>query len=163
MKYAKFDEAGLPVAFYDDSVQAIPDEAVEITVAQWSEMLANQGKRRWNGHALEEYSSAFDPALVLAFIKGAAYDVILAIVPMWKQINMTAKSVEIADKKAQGTATDEEVALSEQIRAVWAKTEAVRAKSDELEEAYVLAADNLSADDKATIRATLAAAANPEV
>lgn len=163
MKFAVFTENGLPLAFFDSAVNQIPDDAVEITMAQWREFLDNQGKRRWNGHSVEIYTVAFDEARVRATIKALASEVILNMIPMWKQINMTAKSVEIADKKAQGTATAEEIETSEQIRSVWSKTEAVRTRSDDLEEAYVLAADSLSAADLATIRAELVAAANPEI
>lgn len=54
-KFALFNDGGMPLAFYDSIVHgnAIPDDAVEITTAQWLEFLEHQGWRRWNGSGVE--------------------------------------------------------------------------------------------------------------
>jgi hypothetical protein len=50
MKYALFDENGLPKAFYDKDIHGdkVPQEVIEITDEQWLEFINNQGRRRWD-------------------------------------------------------------------------------------------------------------------
>ena len=49
-KKAKFNAEGFPVAFYDTGInKTIPVDAVSITDEQWSELVNNQGSRKWNG------------------------------------------------------------------------------------------------------------------
>jgi len=49
MKYAIFDEKGLPKGFYSPDIHSnIPENAVEITDEQWREFINNQGKRAWD-------------------------------------------------------------------------------------------------------------------
>ena len=56
MKYATFDDNGLPTGFYDDSIhKSIPASAVAITNEQWQDFLNNQGQRRWSGTEVVEY------------------------------------------------------------------------------------------------------------
>lgn len=88
-------------------------------------------------------------------IKDAAMRVIISIAPDYKQRNMTARSVEIADAKAQGTATPEDLADAEMIAVVWSKIKAVRAKSNELEAQYISAGKDLSPEDILSIKAEL--------
>ena len=55
-KFAQFNEQGLPTAFYSDDInKGIPDDAIEITVAQWREFIENQGCRKWDGSKVVEY------------------------------------------------------------------------------------------------------------
>ena len=65
MKYAIFDEKGLPKAFYDKTIHGdkIPEEAIEITDKQWSQFINNQGKRAWdfeNKQVIDISNSYFD-------------------------------------------------------------------------------------------------------
>jgi len=69
-------------------------------------------------------------------IKQIATEIILGIAPEYKQRNMTARAVEIADDKAEGTATEEDIAESNLIRQTWAHITAIRDKSNELEAVY---------------------------
>jgi hypothetical protein len=75
--------------------------------------------------------------------------------PEYKQRNMTARAVEIADDKAQKTATKTDVAESDAIRIVWAKIKAVRAKSNELEAQYIAEGKDLTEEDIESIRVEL--------
>ncbi len=145
-----FNESGLPVG--------MGDGGTDLTQSQWQEFLANPGKRRWNGSSVEEYTAPFDEEVCAGIIKSIAGRVIITIAPEYKQRNMTARSVEIADAKAQGTATEADIAESEVIRAIWARIKGVRAKSNELEAQYIAAGNNLAAEDLETIRAALEAA-----
>lgn len=52
---AIFDTSGLPTAFFDTSVIDPPDDAVEITVEQWRELIENPGARRWDGADVVAY------------------------------------------------------------------------------------------------------------
>lgn len=57
MKKAMFDEAGLPIAFYDPSVHVvIPAGTVDITDEQWLELLNHAGARRWDGTTVVPYT-----------------------------------------------------------------------------------------------------------
>lgn len=55
-KYAKLNEIGLPVAFYDDGVNKIPEGAIDISEADWMECLENQGRRKFVKGVLKEYT-----------------------------------------------------------------------------------------------------------
>lgn len=50
MKYAIFDEKGLPKGFYSKDIHGdnIPKEAIQITDEQWQEFINNQGRRKWD-------------------------------------------------------------------------------------------------------------------
>lgn len=53
-KFARFDEAGFPLGFFDPTINVIPDDAVEITEDQWRELTTFQDSRRWqNGEVVE--------------------------------------------------------------------------------------------------------------
>ena len=155
-KKAKFNAEGFPVAFYDTEInKVVPSDAVFITDEQWKEFLDNAGKRRWDGEKVVEYTAPFNADQCANAIKAIAGQVIISIAPEYKQRNMLAVSVEVADAKAQGTATAEQIAQSEAIRAVWAKITAVRAKSDELETQYIELGKDLTAADLASIKTEL--------
>jgi hypothetical protein len=48
--FGTFDANGFPVGFFPSDVWPTPpDDAVEITEAQWQEFMQNQGQRRWDG------------------------------------------------------------------------------------------------------------------
>ena len=65
-------------------------------------------------------------------VKSEAHRRIVQIVPEWKQLNLLARSTELAKIGEQNwsEAEREEVAL---IESVWDKVKHIRAKSDELE------------------------------
>lgn len=64
--YAQFDADGLPAALFnedayppgeDGSVNpGIPADAVELSADQWTEIIHNQGHRRWDGSELHPYT-----------------------------------------------------------------------------------------------------------
>ena len=142
-----FNEIGIP--------SGKGEGGTPITDEQWAYYKANAGKVTWNGSEFVPYTAPFDADACATQIKAIAGQTILAIAPEYKQRNMTALSVEIADAKAQGTATEEQIAQSEAIRLVWARIQAVRAKSNELEEQYISAGEDLTAEDIEAIRVEL--------
>jgi hypothetical protein len=147
------------IIFNDDGIPiGIGEAGTEITAEQWQEFLDNAGKRKWDGSDVVPYTAPFNADQCAQSIKSLAEQVILSIAPEHKQRNMLALSVEIADAKAQGTATEEQIAQSEDIRLAWAKIQAVRTKSDELEATYIAAGNDLTAEDLDTIKAALEAA-----
>lgn len=54
MRYAEFDNNGVPVAFYNDSFDEIPGGAVEITDDQYLSLINEPEKMRWDGSDLIE-------------------------------------------------------------------------------------------------------------
>lgn len=46
-KFATFDADGTVTGFYDELSIGLPDEAVEISEAQWADLVEFQGLRRW--------------------------------------------------------------------------------------------------------------------
>lgn len=57
MKYAIFDNNGFPTGFYDDAMHnEIPIKAVSITDDQYAELVNNQGRRKWDGTGVVEYT-----------------------------------------------------------------------------------------------------------
>jgi hypothetical protein len=62
MKYALFDEKGLPKAFYDSNIhKQIPEEATQITDEQWLELIQNQGRRAFvNGEVIDITNKVWD-------------------------------------------------------------------------------------------------------
>lgn len=68
MKYAIFDAVGLPVAFYAPEIVTPPAGAMQITDAQWQEMIDNAGQRRWDGAAVVAYEPPPAAPLVPASI-----------------------------------------------------------------------------------------------
>ncbi|QTG13053.1 DUF4376 domain-containing protein [Agrobacterium tumefaciens] len=64
MKFGIFDALGLPLGFYDSEFHGenIPEDAVEISDAQWQDFLENMGRRKWaNGEVIEYVSSIIAP------------------------------------------------------------------------------------------------------
>ena len=82
----------------------------------------------------------FDPkAVLVTHIKEEAGIRILAIVPEWKQRNLTARAAMFAKQVADGTplTTEQEAEWVAGV-AMWTKVDAIRTKSDVLEESTVL-------------------------
>jgi hypothetical protein len=65
-------------------------------------------------------------------VKAEAYRRIIAIVPEWKQRNLTAQAAQLA-KKGEANWTAEELAAWEAGQVLWDQVAAIRAKSDALE------------------------------
>ena len=63
-------------------------------------------------------------------IKRLANQAILQVAPEWKQRNMLARSVELADKKAGGPLTPDEIAEENAMQAVWSQIKEIRRTSD---------------------------------
>ncbi len=130
-----------------DAIEWVDDR----TKPTWAALLA----------AAPDFESAAVEVEIITTIKSLTGQVITALAPEWQQRNMLATALRIENKQRLGTSTAEEDAAAVAIITAWGSIEAVRTLSDQLEAAYVLAADNLSADDLATITAELVAAANP--
>lgn len=80
MKYALFDELGLPTALFDlDLNTTIPSKAVAISDDEWREILDNQGRRRWSGGRLVEYEPPPSPAPVPSAISDRQFAQALAL------------------------------------------------------------------------------------
>lgn len=79
-------------------------------------------------------------AQIVAQIKQAASDHILAVLPEWKQANMTARAVELAEIRESREMTAEESAEHQALHAAWAWVRSVRTASD-VAEADVAAMD----------------------
>lgn len=49
-KFAEFDGDGFPTAFYSDEIHGnqMPEDAIQITEAQWRELIEYPGLRKWN-------------------------------------------------------------------------------------------------------------------
>lgn len=65
-------------------------------------------------------------------VKAEAYRRIIAIVPEWKQRNLTAQAAQLA-KKGEANWTPEEAAAWSAGEAIWNQVATIRAKSDALE------------------------------
>jgi|GEM_PF-3782190 len=80
-------------------------------------------------------------------IKIRAREIILDRFPDWKQANMTARAVELVDKKhTNALLSAEEEAEEAELYGAWGWIKAVRARSDDLEAAYAADKDvNLEA------------------
>lgn len=67
-------------------------------------------------------------------VKEEARRRILDLVPEWKQVNLTARAVELQDiYRVNGAWTTEEQAEHDALVAAWAEIKAIRTKSDEIE------------------------------
>jgi hypothetical protein len=79
-------------------------------------------------------------------IKLIARNKILAVLPEWKQVNMTARSVELTRAGLAGNLTAGEQAEEAAIQAAWDWVKSVRAHSDTMEAAYEAAEDKQGFD-----------------
>ncbi len=92
---------------------------------------------------------------IIKSIARVAGQVIIAIAPEYQQRNMIARAVEIADAKANGVATEADLAELDVLRSTWAKIIAIRTKSNDLETQYLAEGNELYAEDIAEIKAEL--------
>ena len=94
---------------------------------------------------IDSYPASATAAPVIAEIKMHAREIILARYPEWKQANMTARSVELTEKLASGTAlTVDEQGEIAAMKNVWAWIKTIRTASNEREaaiNAFVAASD----------------------
>lgn len=67
MIYAIFTDDGLPLGFYHEGINAIPEGATPITHEQWLEFLEHQGYRRWDGSAVVEYDPPKQPVVSILY------------------------------------------------------------------------------------------------
>ncbi|WP_306143023.1 hypothetical protein [Roseibium sp. MMSF_3412] len=82
------------------------------------------------------------PGLKAADVKAEASRLILAIAPDWKQRNYIARATELVRKvQTDGSLTTDEQNEETAMKALWAKVNAMRAKSDELEALSPIPAD----------------------
>lgn len=136
--FASYDVGGNITAFrnYPDADKMPADETyIEITKEQQDRYFQDPTTCRvQNGAFVDNY---VDPNLEsmleegrIQTIKQEAATRILAIAPEWKQRNMLARSVELADKKGSGPLTPDEIAEENAMRAVWAQIKEIRRKSD---------------------------------
>jgi len=120
------------------------------TKPTWEELVA----------AAVEYESAEMLKSIATSIKSIAGQVILAMVPEYKQRNMLAAALRIENKQRLGTSTAEDDATAEAIIAIWGGIEAIRAKSDDLEATYIALGKDLTPSDLDSIKAELESAGN---
>jgi hypothetical protein len=83
-------------------------------------------------------------------VKQSAQDRIYAIVPDWKQANLTARALELQNNRAvNGLLTEEEQTELDGIQAIWDRIKALRERSNELEAylAGVTSTESLAAFD----------------
>lgn len=73
-----------------------------------------------------------DVPVTVRQVKAEAYRRIVAIVPEWKQRNLTAQAAQLAEK-GRTNWTAEELAAWDAGQAIWDQVAAIRAKSDALE------------------------------
>lgn len=69
-----FDRQGLPLAFYNDDVWPvgkIPSGAVKISEAVWREFITNQGRRKWTGGKIAEYTGTASPEVPVTVVTAA--------------------------------------------------------------------------------------------
>jgi len=60
--FTKIDNDGFPIAFYDENINEIPENAFEVSETDWQEFLENQGERKFKDGVLVQYNP---PAPVL--------------------------------------------------------------------------------------------------
>lgn len=94
---------------------------------------------------IDSYPASATAAPIIAEIKMHAREIILTRYPEWKQANMTARSVELTEKLASGTAlTVDEQGEIAAMKNVWAWIKTIRVASNEREaaiNAFVAASD----------------------
>ncbi len=155
MRYATYDEDGLPTGFYAEGIGDIPETAIVITDEDWNEFLDNQGRRKWNGSEVVEYAPPFDPEACTSQIKFLTKQVILNIASIEDQLNLTARAMEILELKTEDTASASDLAELVEIKAMQAKKKAILVKSQELQSQFVEAGEELTPEDIETIREEL--------
>lgn len=82
----------------------------------------------------------------IAEIKEAAYRRLVTEIPEWKQRNLTARGLELTDKRIGGALTADEQAEAAAMAAAWTWIKAVRAESDRIEAAIRAAVDEAGMD-----------------
>lgn len=75
------DDNPVPVApvIGEERNPLIPDDAVEISDAQWQDLLSNPGARRWNGSGVVAYELLPPPAVVPSVISDRQFAQALAL------------------------------------------------------------------------------------
>ena len=116
----------------------IPKEAVEITQKQYQALLKalEDGKTLAVGEHGQPVAidPTFTPDEQVLQIKAIAGNKINTLVPQWKQLNMTARAVELQHiAREAGELTVEQQAELDGIAVVWAKVRAIRDYSNSLE------------------------------
>jgi hypothetical protein len=111
----------------DDDISGLPSAARNSINDHWT---ALGGANAW-----ESIIRPPAPPTTLADIKAEAERRILALLPEWKQRNLTARGVELvlALVKNRGW-SPEEAAEAAQIQAQWNKVNAIRDRSNDLEQ-----------------------------
>ena len=158
MKYGTFDENGFSIGFYDSGINVIPENAVELTDEQWTALVSGQGTTKWNGVSVVEYTPPARTYPVAPTITSMANAIIYSNHTQTDILGLLAAAVDIADKKAGGTATPEELAQADAIRQLWATIKTIRQREVALTAQYVALGAELTAEDCETIKAALVAA-----
>lgn len=133
-----------------------PQEAAQWANGAWTKVPDHRGVVYWladgsrheiNVRGIAPPADALDseppaPPLTqdqsIALVKAEAQRRIYAIVPAWKQINLTARSAELLlIRMNNGAWTAQESGEAAAIDAIWAKAKAIRAYSDTLESAIL--------------------------
>lgn len=133
---------------YPGQPPRVTDDATEIATLKrkgWTERPPRPAGADWVGG--EWVLPPLDGlrAQIIAQIKQAAGDHILAVLPQWKQSNYTARAVELAEIRESREMTAEESAQHQALHAAWAWVRSVRTASD-VAEADVAAMDRAELD-----------------
>lgn len=73
---ALFDPAGFPLAFFDPALGgAIPELVVDITEAQWRELIEHAGARRWDGADVVPYAPEPEPLDLSAYARQRRWEI----------------------------------------------------------------------------------------
>lgn len=119
----------------------------------WSQVEDNRGTAYWADGVRHEINAMGDtvpagaslsapppPPITAAQVKAEANRRILAIVPEWKQRNLTAQAAQLAEK-GRGNWSTEELAAWDTGLAIWAQVKEVRDASDLIEETAPIPTD----------------------
>ncbi len=121
------------------------------------EWVDERQKPTWNEIevAAVGYESAQAEASIISIIKQLARQTILSLATEEDQRNLLGRALELLELKIDGTATEENLAEIETIRAINQQKDAIRARSNELEVEYIAAGNELEAADIEAIQAAL--------
>lgn len=134
VKFIEFASQNDANAWLNENSANYPDAFVQQSPGPWSD------DWRIVGGALTV--DPIVPVITSEMVKAEAYRRIVAILPEWKQRNLTARAVELSMKVAGGSSlTIDEQAEWDAGSALWQRIKVIRAKSDEIEGMNPIPAD----------------------
>ena len=128
------------ISMFDDRYTAIPIDAIAISDSEWK--VLRDGFADYKYIAGELIYSQQDSNRIAA-IKQAARAHILARYPDWKQANMTARMLELVNKKLTTPLTAPEAYEEAALIAAWDWVKAVRGASNVAEQTAGMTAEQI--------------------